>query len=467
MKILITSLLILLFLVNIFTAEIAWSQPNVKFAAIGDYGKAGPNELDVSNLVKSWNPEFVITMGDNNYELGHQDTIDMNIGQYYHEFIYPYIGIYGPGDTINRFFPSLGNHDWNTSSALPYLNYFTLPGNERYYDFVKGNIHFFVMDSDNREPDGRDSNSIQGQWLKNKLAQSTSKWNIVYFHHAPYCSNLSTTIMRLPFKRWGAATVLAGHIHYYERLNIENFPYFVNGLGGRSRANPGVQIPGSELIYGANYGAMLISSYNDSLILKFYTIAGELIDNYKILLSQKSLTLTAYIEGFYDPAANSMVGDTVTVFLRNIFSPYTIVDSAKGYLNSSGTGTFSFLNVTNGINFYIQLKHRNSIETWSATSQSFTYSLLTYNFTTAASKAFGNNMIQVDAAPLGFAIYSGDVNQDGFVNLNDIILTLNNSSNFVNGYVITDLNGDNFTNLNDILIAYNNSNRFVSVITPP
>ncbi|MBK6537264.1 MAG: hypothetical protein IPG09_05645 [Ignavibacteria bacterium] len=31
-----------------------------------------------------------------------------------------------------------------TAGAAPYLNYFTLPGNERYYDFTKGNIHFLL-----------------------------------------------------------------------------------------------------------------------------------------------------------------------------------------------------------------------------------------------------------------------------------------------------------------------------------
>ena len=63
--------------------------PNV-FAVIGDFGLAGNNELEVANLVKSWNPDFIITTGDNNYELGESSTIDANIGQYYHDYIYPY-----------------------------------------------------------------------------------------------------------------------------------------------------------------------------------------------------------------------------------------------------------------------------------------------------------------------------------------------------------------------------------------
>ena len=75
-------------------------------------------------------------------------------------------------------------------------------------------------------------------------------------------------------------------------------------------------------------------------------------------------------------------------------------------------------------------------------------------------------MKQVDAAPLSFAVFSGDVNQDGFINLNDIISVSNASSSFVNGYVVTDVNGDNLTNLNDIILTYNNSAAFVSKATP-
>jgi len=110
-----------------------------------------------------------VTTGDNNYPLGSSSTIDSNIGKYYRSFIYPYVGTYGSGSTYNRFFPSLGNHDMDTSIGGPYTDYFSLPGNERYYDFVKGPVHFFILDSDPREPDGVASNSIQAQWLQSRL----------------------------------------------------------------------------------------------------------------------------------------------------------------------------------------------------------------------------------------------------------------------------------------------------------
>jgi hypothetical protein len=66
---------------------------------------------------------------------------------------------------VNQFFPTLGNHDWYTPGAQPYLDYFHLPGNERYYDFVWGPVHFFAIDSDENEPDGVNQSSVQAKWL--------------------------------------------------------------------------------------------------------------------------------------------------------------------------------------------------------------------------------------------------------------------------------------------------------------
>ena len=438
----------------------------IKFAVIGDYGNAGPDELAVAELVKSWNPEFIITLGDNNYDVGSQATIDPNIGQYYHEFIFPYIGSYGPGDTVNRFFPSLGNHDWETPGAMPYLNYFTLPGNERYYDFVKGPVHFFVIDSDINEPDGRDSNSVQALWLKNTLASSSSRFNIVYFHHPPYCSGLiqgSETIMRWPFKSWGASAVMAGHEHLYERLTINGLTYFVNGLGGNLRSIFGFPISGSQVRYSANYGAMLVNAYEDSLVLKFYNIANSLRDNFKILPSQKTLTLNALIEGFYDQNANAMIPDTAAVYLRNSYAPYALIDSAKSILNSAGAGTFTFGKANNATDYYLILTHRNSLETWSALYKNFIANNLSYDFTSSSSKAYGNNL---KLKGNDYCIYSGDVNRDGNIDLFDVVIVYNDGSYFAAGYIQTDLNGDSAADLNDQLISYNNSISFTSLIRP-
>jgi tartrate-resistant acid phosphatase type 5 len=256
----------------------------LRFAVIGDFGEGNQAELDVSELVKSWQPDLVITVGDNNYPDGAVETIDQRIGQYYQEFIAPYRGAYGNGASENRFFPTLGNHDWNTSGAQPYLDYFELPGNERYYDFVRGPVHFFAVSSDSREPDGVSMASPQAQWLQAGLAASTAPWKVVFFHHAPYSSGYhgSTDWMRWPFKEWGASVVFSGHDHTYERLEVGGLTYIVNGLGGGPIYLFLGQVDGSQVRYNEDYGALLVTADESGLQVQFYNRQGQLVDEIKL-----------------------------------------------------------------------------------------------------------------------------------------------------------------------------------------
>ncbi len=180
----------------------------------------------------------------------------------------------------------------------------------------------------------------------------------------------------------------------------------------------------------------------------------------------KTLNLTMLMQGFYNSSTNALMSDTVTVFVRNGTAPFAAIDSSKGFLNSNGQTSLYFTNVLNGGNYYLQIRHRNSLETWSKTTQTFTGGLMNYDFTTSAAKAFGDNITQVDASPVEYAVYGGDVNHDGAIDLNDIIQINNDANSFVSGYVITDLTGNNQTDLDDVLIAYNNSVAFVSVKKP-
>jgi hypothetical protein len=256
----------------------------IHFAVIGDYGGGGSPEADVARLVDSWQVDFIITVGDNNYPDGSAETIDENIGQFYQAYISPYAGGYGAGADQNRFFPTLGNHDWNTDQAQPYLDYFTLPGNERYYDFTWGPVHFFALDSDSREPDGMNRSSDQATWLQAQLASSTSPWNVVYLHHAPYSSGRHgpTDWAQWPYKEWGADVVLAGHDHTYERLLIDDLVYFVNGLGGGAIYYFLLTQEGSQVRYNDDYGAMQVEASPDHMTFQFINRSGELIDTYTL-----------------------------------------------------------------------------------------------------------------------------------------------------------------------------------------
>lgn len=247
------------------------------FAVIGDYGYDSAGEAKVATILKSKQPQFILTLGDNNYEQGCWKTIDKNIGKYYQEYIGNYQGKYGNGSEMNRFFPTLGNHDWIANEAclyqgmLPYFSYFTLPGNQSYYDFVAGSVHFFALDSDSHEPDGNKKDLKQYRWLVEQVKLSKAPFKIAYFHHAPFSSGKhgSYEKMRWDFASMGIDVVMSGHDHNYERIERDGIVYFVNGVGGAPLYSMRKKVKGSKFFYNKHHGFLLVTVNNKSMEIQF------------------------------------------------------------------------------------------------------------------------------------------------------------------------------------------------------
>ncbi len=168
-----------------------------------------------------------------------------------------------------------------------------------------------------------------------------------------------------------------------------------------------------------------------------------------------AMRLKALTEGLTEKGG--MVSDTFRVYLRNSFSPYAVVDVAKSYHTLDSW--FVFSSASPGT-YYIEVDQRNSINTWSKLPQIFTAGLpyKNYNFTSAASQAYGNNLVLQDAY---YCIYSGDVNKDNNINLTDVISVSNSSNVFLTGYVVQDVTGNNLVDLTDLLVTYNNATLFI------
>ena len=128
------------------------------------------------------------------------------------------------------------------------------------------------------------------------------------------------------------------------------------------------------------------------------------------------------------------------------------------------SGVYDFNNSPAGT-YYLALKHKNCIETWSNTPINlFSDSTVNYNFTSNITQAYGNNIVQVDASPVRFGIYSGDINQDGIIDAEDLSNVDNDAANFILGYSLSDINGDNFVDASDISRVDNNIGKIA--ITP-
>jgi hypothetical protein len=175
-----------------------------------------------------------------------------------------------------------------------------------------------------------------------------------------------------------------------------------------------------------------------------------------------NLSITALLQGSTNSSTSQMVPDTIACVIKNGSSPYSTVDSVKVLLNATGLGTAILSKVSLNTNYYIQIKHRNAMETWS-NAVTFSNSNPTYNFTSSQNKAYGNNLVQVGSK---WCLYSGDINQDGAVDGSDLGDVDNDNNAFVTGYTITDLNGDGVVDGSDLGIVDNNNNSFIAKAVP-
>jgi hypothetical protein len=282
----------------------------------------------------------------------------------------------------------LGNHDWHTANAQPYIDYFTLPGSdftnssgfENYYDFVWENIHFFVLDSESIDPGGEGPDPVQEQWIETQMTacvQNHTHWRIVYFHHPPYSTEYlegghgSEAFMQLNYIGWGAHTVIAGHAHKYERLLINGLTYFVNGLGGSHKKPYGIPIDGSQFNYGDDFGAQLVTLNETEMKFEFWNIGTafgyvpQLIDTW----TSTDSNLPVELQSFTAQANESAVllyWDTATeinnfgfnVERSDEFSNWVAIGFVEGQGNSNSPRYYNYIdkNIRKPGNYYYRLK---------------------------------------------------------------------------------------------------------------
>jgi hypothetical protein len=308
----------------------------VTFAVFGDYGSAIPQATDVANLVHAWDPDFIVTTGDNLYgtvAVGSTDW-ELYIGSRYGRYMKgrsdgKYANQTSP---VQRFFPSVGNHDTEggfvlgeQGAAAPdqqqanengpvgtgggasdkpgYIDYFhtdpadpagRLPAGvhtprHSYYDFRWGPVHLFVLDSDRAQSELA-SGIEQQEWLQARLADSDAPWKFISLHHPAYSSGPHGphAMMQWPFRQWGADAVFQGHDHNYERLVVDDFLYFVTGLGGAGLYGFPRETPGSLVRYAATNGSMRVTVDETSAKFEFIALDplgdpnGIIVDSYEM-----------------------------------------------------------------------------------------------------------------------------------------------------------------------------------------
>ena len=185
------------------------------------------------------------------------------------------------------------------------------------------------------------------------------------------------------------------------------------------------------------------------------------------------LNLTMYIQGYWDAGSSMMLPvlinqgesstatacDSIDVELHSSIAPYGTVQTMRTILNQNGTANCIFTALLPD-NYYVAIKHRNGVQTWSATPIAISNTLAAgYDFSTAATQAYGDNQVEVSTGV--WAFFSGDIVVDENVDLLDLGYLENDISSFAYGYLSSDLNGDGNVDLLDSPILEENISNFI------
>jgi autotransporter-associated beta strand protein len=200
---------------------------------------------------------------------------------------------------------------------------------------------------------------------------------------------------------------------------------------------------------------------------------GEIVPNTSS--GNINVSVIAFLQGLYsgngtliaapfnsDGVSPTNISDTVTIEIRDGVSGGLVL-ALPAILSTNGVANFSISNSFSGLSYYIVLKHRNSVATWSAAPVLFSALGTSYDFTTSDTKAYGSNLLNNAGI---YLIYSGDINQDGAVDFNDYPNLDISSSTGVLGYDANDLNGDASVDFNDYPIIDVNSSNGVIAVSP-
>jgi len=261
-----------------------------------------------------------------------------------------------------------------------------------------------------------------------------------------------------------------GASHFLVDVSTANdFSTFVTGYNSKQVHGNSAVVTGLSVTTQYYFRVRAVNASGSSA----YSVTGDQTTT----AAGAKLNLTAFIQGLYigassmtsapfnaDNTSPTSIADTITVELHEDLSGFYNTDYAiVATLDVNGAAQVELPGSAIGNDYYIVIKHRNSIETWSSAAVTIS-SVTNYDFSSSVSQAFGANM--VDDGTGVFMIYSGDINQDGFIDGNDFIDVDNDNANFAFGYLYTDANGDAFVDGNDFIVIDNNNSNFIGLARP-
>lgn len=246
------------------------SSESVVLVGAGDISSCGQNNDEATARLLDGISGTVFTTGDNTYNNGT-----------YTEYVNCYDPTWGRHKTRTQ--PVPGNHEYNTSGAAGYFQYFD--NIDPYYAYNLGTWRIYALNS---EIDAS-ATSPQVAWLEADLAANPNLCVMAYWHKPRWSSgsrhgnNTTMQTMWQVLSNAGAELVLNGHEHNYERFAemdasgsaiSQGLREFVVGTGGAGLYPFGSILPTSQVRNSSTFGVLKLTLNAGSYDWQFVPVAG-------------------------------------------------------------------------------------------------------------------------------------------------------------------------------------------------
>ena len=241
---------------------------------------------------------------------------------------------------------------------------------------------------------------------------------------------------------------------------IPDAGYNIDSLIVNGRNIEGVNNYTFENVQGDSNIRVVFKYQNRSKILKMKVFIEGYIASQATMRPVLSL---ANATGHCDEClADPSLVDTINIELRN--AQNNVVLKRSGILRTNGNVDFNLgTNLDNG-SYYILIKNKNTVETWSANLVSFADTITNYDFSVSPSRAYGNNLKSIGGV---YALYSGHVHlTDQTIDLDDLVIIRSDFRGYESGYIVTDINGNGYVDTDDLVIFKLNFINYISSISP-
>ena len=198
------------------------------------------------------------------------------------------------GRAKSRTRPAPGNHEFHSSGATPYFDYFGAAAGDPktgYYSYELGAWHIIVLNSECKDVGGCQAGSPQEKWLRADLAAHPVACTLAYWHKPLFSSggahgnDLTVKPLWQALYEANADVVVNGHDHDYERFAPQNsdgatdpargIREFVVGTGGKNHRPFGSTKPNSEVRDATAFGVLKLTLKPQSYDWEFIPEAGK------------------------------------------------------------------------------------------------------------------------------------------------------------------------------------------------